>query len=85
MQTALKILTCKHCGSTGFDKQGKLNLHEYHCGLKKAAGQAPSQKKTVAAENCEHKFRLLNPRVKGELNAMENDYEEVCTKCQELQ
>lgn len=75
MQTMLKC----DCGKE-FDKQGKLNLHKYHCGLRKAAGQAKPN-----VDKCEHQFRLLNPRSVNEYNAMQSGYGEVCAKCQDLQ
>lgn len=71
---------CEHCGKT-FDKQGKLNLHKYHCEIKKLKNSAADPEH----QKCDHDFRLLNPKNANEYNAMTNGYTEVCVKCQELQ
>lgn len=77
--------TCDLCGKT-FDKQGKLNLHRYHCELKqlKTGGQA-AVKVVKLPDNCDHDLRLLNPKNSNEYQAMQHGYTEVCVKCQELQ
>lgn len=84
--------TCDICGKT-FDKQGKLNLHRYHCKFKNGAADPNNQNvkdpKNGAADpnnkKCDHDFRLLNPKNVNEYNAMTNGYTEVCVKCQDLQ
>jgi hypothetical protein len=79
---------CQHCEKE-FAKQGQLNLHVYHCGLKKAAGVSTKKRQNRAAGStgsgqCEHEMRLLNPRVQIELQAIRHGYKEVCSLCKDL-
>lgn len=80
------MFTCKFCGTTTrkdgriFDKQGQLNLHEYHCKMKNVTRET-IQEETKA---CEHTYRLLNLKQPIELKAYNGGYKEVCVKCQEL-
>jgi hypothetical protein len=67
---------CDHCNKD-FATQGALNLHKYHLRAK--------QKQRPEPQDCTHTWRLLNPRVPNEYNAMTHGHEEVCTKCQDLQ
>lgn len=76
------MLECRFCGvstrkdGTPFEKQGQLNLHEYHCKMKNVSHET--------IEECKHKFRFLNLRQPIENKAYEAGYKEVCSKCQDL-
>lgn len=76
------MLRCKYCGAEGrkdgrpFEKQGQLNLHEYHCKMRHT-GEAEQEK-------CKHEFRFLNVKSAIEKKAYDAGYMEVCIKCQEL-
>jgi hypothetical protein len=80
------MLSCKYCGTTTrkdgrkFDKQGQLNLHEYHCKMKSVSRETLD----FQTETCKHDFRLLNLNQPMELKAYKANYKEVCSKCQEL-
>jgi hypothetical protein len=80
------MFKCKYCGAETrkdgrkFDKQGQLNLHEYHCKMKNVSRGTLEQQ----SESCEHDYRLLNLKQPIELKAYHNGYKGVCVKCQEL-
>lgn len=78
------MLTCQYCGVTSrkdgrpFEKQGQLNLHEYHCKMKNHSSNNDD------LEECKHSFRFLNLRQPIERKAYSAGYIEVCSKCQEV-
>jgi hypothetical protein len=80
------MLSCKYCGVQArkdgrpFEKQGQLNLHEYHCKMK----HVPRETKEDIDQDCEHSFRLLTVSSPIEKQAYNSGYMEVCRKCQEL-
>lgn len=82
------MLKCKYCGAETrkdgrqFDKQGQLNLHEYHCKMKHVP--VSRETKEVVEEECTHSFRLLTVSSSIEKQAYNKGYMEVCRKCQEL-
>lgn len=78
---------CKHCGKE-FEKQGQLNLHQYHCMIRMHRKEQSVPRETLlenGKERCEHSFRLLNGNVPIEARAIQNGYVEVCSKCQSVQ
>lgn len=80
--------------------QGALNLHKAWCDARKAKqendlpgkNQGPGQNPGTQAgqgtggstSQCSHSWRMLNPYNQAEQRAMQMNYGEVCTKCQEL-
>lgn len=78
---------CKYCGAEArkdgrpFEKQGQLNLHEYHCKMKNHVSRETNEE---VDKGCEHSFRLLTVSSPIEKQAYNNGYMEVCRKCQEL-
>lgn len=85
----MTIFKCKFCGTenrkdgTPFQKQGQLNLHEYHCKMKQSqhvSRETPQEKE----KECEHEFRLLSVSAPIEKRAYLAGYKEVCVKCQQL-
>jgi hypothetical protein len=79
---------CKHCGKE-FERQGQLNLHQYHCQIKQYKKENVSREtkeiKEELKEECQHSFRLLNGNIPIEKRAINSGYVEVCTKCQNVQ
>lgn len=83
--------TCKFCGAK-FEKQGQLNLHQYHCKIKhinKDSEHYPNSQNDRSSKNgdidiCSHNYRLLNLKIPIEKRAYGAGYKEVCVKCQEL-
>jgi hypothetical protein len=69
---------CKYCGKE-FKNQGSINLHEPKC------KKNPGNVKEEIHEGCQHKFRLLNPKIHAEKKAIQAGYSEVCEYCKELQ
>lgn len=66
---------CELCGSEQFTSQGALNLHKYHCKFKRM------RENNVCKE---HEWRLLDQYNQTERKAMNENYMEVCEKCQML-
>lgn len=63
--------TCeKDCGNPP-----ALKLHSAYC-----KGKTVEKK-----EECDHEFRLLNPKSPAEERALQEGYLQVCTKCKELE
>lgn len=80
-----KKMKCSVCGKE-FEKQGSLNLHEYHCKLKNGQGVQQQQNKQVVNQNsCDHDYRALNSRDSLEYRAINAGFTEVCDKCENLQ
>jgi len=67
------MFKCPECGKE-FDKEKSLRLHRY-----KSHGWRPD------SANCEHSWRLLNPRIASEKLAINAGYEKVCIKCEEVE
>jgi hypothetical protein len=91
METPQKIMTgkekvCKICGYVA-RHQGALNIHMYHCKIKH--GQHAAVQKSMEQETCaqtgNHSWRLLNRYKREEQIALSQGYNEVCSKCQEVQ
>lgn len=87
MTTQQQILTgkekaCRICGKV-LKHQGALNIHMYHCKIKN--GQHETVQKHFEQETCEHNFRLLTPYRREEKMALAQGYNEVCTKCHDVQ
>lgn len=82
------MLSCKHgCGYETSHK-GAMNLHEnIHCPTvrnnSKSGGSAPAPKKK---KGCEHTFRILTAKEERFLRSKgQTQYDEVCSRCGELQ
>jgi hypothetical protein len=77
-----KEKACKICGYIA-KHQGALNMHIYHCKIKH--GQNETVQKHFEQETCNHSWRLLNRFKREEQIALSQGYNEVCSKCQEVQ
>lgn len=77
-----KEKACMICGYVA-RHQGALNMHMYHCRIKN--GKHETVQKHMEQVSCEHSFRLLTPHRREEKVALAQGYNEVCTKCQEVQ
>jgi len=85
------MLKCKYCG-TGerkdgrpFEKQGQLNLHEYHCKMKNSKQSNNQQQQEEKQERQHvHKWRFLTVSSPIERKAYNSGFKEVCVECQEL-
>jgi hypothetical protein len=73
---------CRICGGV-YKHQGALNIHMYHCKIKH--GQHEAVQKHFEQETCDHSWRLLNRYKREEVVALSQGYNEVCSKCQEVQ
>jgi hypothetical protein len=73
---------CKICGKV-LKHQGALNIHMYHCKIKH--GQHETVQKHFQQVTCEHEWRLLGKHHPAERQALAQGYNEVCSKCQEVQ
>jgi hypothetical protein len=76
------MYSCKNgCGYESTHRGG-MNLHEkIHCKQKPVGADRQQEHK----EKCSHQWRLLNnPEIRLLAGNGVNDYEEVCSKCQEL-
>lgn len=88
-----KVYKCQECGAE-FPKQGRLNLHAYHCKNKKMREGMQMQQKTTTKKSeklkgeCEkggnHEWRILRAERQNESQAIGKGFDEVCKKCQEL-
>lgn len=72
------MFKCPECGKE-FDKEKSLRLHRY-----KKHGWRPECKTDNKSGECQHNWRLLNPRVSREQLAIRAGYNEVCIRCEEV-
>jgi hypothetical protein len=81
------VKVCPICGKDDLKHQGALNMHMYHCKMRKGVGEMNIvSRETIedVKEDCSHSFRLLSVSSPIEAKAYKNGYMEVCRVCQEL-
>lgn len=74
-------MECRFCNRK-FTRKVNLDMHEKFCKSKK--NDLIVNKKIRKIEECEHDFVLLDERIPTHNQAINNGYNAVCKKCNEL-